>query len=50
MIQEGIPLPAVKVRKTAGTYEVIDGNHRVTIARQLELETAPAIISSQANP
>jgi hypothetical protein len=43
-IEEGIPLPPVEVRKSGDFYNVINGNHRVNIADQLELQTVPAII------
>lgn len=44
VIEAGIPLPPIKVRRAGDTYDIVDGNHRATIAERLQLQTVPAII------
>lgn len=43
-IEGGAPLPAIQVEKSAQGYSVINGNHRIQVARDLMLETVPAKI------
>lgn len=43
-IENGAPLPAIQVRKNVQGYSVLNGNHRIQVARELMLETVPAKI------
>ena len=44
-IIDGQYLPAIDVKPlTGGFYPVVNGNHRLAIARELELETVPVLI------
>lgn len=47
-IENGVNLPPVKVQKTPGGYLVVDGNHRLQAARELNLEKVPVVIVEPA--
>ena len=50
-IESGTPLPAIQLEKTASGYSVINGNHRLQIARELKLDSVPAKIHiPEVNP
>lgn len=39
------PFPPVVVSRTAGTYDLKDGHHRVEVARQLGMKVIPAVLT-----
>lgn len=41
-MEEGVPMPPIDVYKVGGAYFVVDGNHRVSIAREEGLSTIEA--------
>lgn len=44
-LEEGHPIPAIDVYQMGDAYFVIDGNHRISIARQLGIEYIPARVT-----
>ena len=43
-IENGAYLPAIKVAKTGNVFSIVDGNHRLQAALDLQLEKVPVII------
>lgn len=42
---EGRPLPAIKLQYADGTYHVVDGHHRLAVARQRGMVAIDAVVA-----